>query len=114
MAQETVHVDESTAVPKVDIAIINDNSVAVSIFRLDPKTFEEESVAELGAGEKRSESMCVTDCLVAKIDGKVVAEFGCSEELREWRLRKDDRENGHHCTFVVREPPRREGKYFSH
>jgi M6 family metalloprotease-like protein len=101
MVEGTVHVDESAAVPKVDIAIINDNSVAVSIFRLDPKTFEEESVAELSSGEEKSVPMWVTDCLVAKIDGKVVAEFGCSEELREWRLPSGDSEHGHHCRFVV-------------
>ena len=44
MAQETVHVDESGAVPKINISIINEKSVAVSIFRLDPNTFEVELV----------------------------------------------------------------------
>ena len=39
MAQGTVHVDESGAVPKIDISIINEKSVAVSIFRLEPKYF---------------------------------------------------------------------------
>ena len=54
MAQGTVHVDESGAVPKIDSSIIKEKSVAVSIFRLNPNTFEEELVAELGSGEEKN------------------------------------------------------------
>ena len=50
MAQGTVHVDESGAAPNIDISIINEKSVAVSIFRLEPNTFEEERVPEVGSG----------------------------------------------------------------
>lgn len=101
MAQGTVHIDETGTVSKIDISIINDKSVAVSIFRLDPNTFEEELVAELGSGEEKNLPLWVTDFLVAKIGGEVVAEFGVSEELCEWRLPSGDPENGRHCRFVV-------------
>ena len=101
MAQGTVHVDESGAVPKIDISIINEKSVAVSIFRLEPNTFEEELVVELGAGEENNIPLWVTDCLVAKVGGEVVGEFGVSEELREWRLPGGEPENGFHCRFLV-------------
>ena len=57
MAQGTVHVDENGEVPKIDISIINEKSVAVSIFRLDPNTFEEELVVELGAGEENKHTI---------------------------------------------------------
>ena len=101
MAQGTVHVDESGAVPKIDISIINEKSVAVSIFRLEPNTFEEEPVVELGSGETKTVTLWVTDCLVAKVGAEVVGEFGVSEELREWRLPSGEPENGHHCRFLV-------------
>ncbi len=101
MAQGTVHVDESGAVPKIDISIINEKSVAVSIFRLEPNTFEEEPVVELGSGEEINIPVWVTDCLVAKVGGEVVGEFGVCEDLREWRVPGDDPENGHHCRFLV-------------
>ena len=101
MAQGTVHVDESGAVPKIDISIINEKSVAVSIFRLEPNTFEEELVVELGAGEENNIPLWVTDCLVAKVGAEVVGEFGVSEELREWRLPNGEPENGHHCGFLL-------------
>ena len=99
MAQGTVHVDESGAVPKIDSSIINEKSVAVSIFRLEPNTFEEESLRI--AGEENNIPLWVTDCLVAKVGGEMVGEFGVSEELREWRLPGGDLENGHHCRFLV-------------
>ena len=101
MAQGTVHVDENERRSEIDISIINEKSVAVSIFRLDPNTFEEELVAELGAGEEKSISMWVMDCLVAKIDAKVFAEFGFPRSCVEWRLPSGDPENGFHCRFVV-------------
>ena len=66
MPQTTVHVDESGAVPKIDISIINEKSVEVSIFRLEPNTFEEELVVELGSGETKTVTLWVTDCLVAR------------------------------------------------
>ena len=60
MAQGTVHVDENGAVPKIDISIINEKSLAVSIFRLDPNTFEEEPVVELGSAETTTVTLRVT------------------------------------------------------
>jgi M6 family metalloprotease-like protein len=101
MGQETVHIDESGAVSEIDISIINEKSVAVSIFRMDPNTFEEVLVVELGSGEEINIPLWVTDCLVAKIGADVVGEFGVSEDLREWRLPSGDPENGRHCRFLV-------------
>ena len=101
MAQGTVHVDENGAVPEIDISIINEKSVAVTIFRLEPNTFEEELVAELGPGEGEKLTLWAMDCLLAKVGAEVVGEFGVCEDLLEWRLPNGDPENGFHCRFVV-------------
>ena len=101
MAQGTVHLDENGSVPKIDISIFNEKSVAVTIFRLDPNTFEE----ELGRGigfRRGSKASLVGDGLPAgKVGVEVVGEFGVCEDLLEWRLPSGDPENGFHCRFVV-------------
>ena len=112
MAQDTVHLDENGAVPKIDISVFNEKSVAVTIFRLDPNTFEEELVAELGPGEERKLVLWVTDCLLAKVGAEVVGEFGVCEDLLEWRLPSGDSENGFHCRFVVENHRDRIGEAF--
>ncbi|MBM4262415.1 MAG: hypothetical protein FJ145_13420 [Deltaproteobacteria bacterium] len=101
MAQPIGNEDGSGAVPRVDIAITNDKSVGVEIFRIDPVTFEEESRAALAPGQTKSVSVWLDDCLVAKAGDEVMGEFGVSGELSEWRLRDTDSENGPQCTVVV-------------
>ena len=101
MAQSPIHEDGSDAVPKLDIAIVNEKSVAVEICRIHPTTFENEKLLALGPGQSETVTCEVTDCLVAKVDDQVVAEFGVCDELDQWRVQGDPTAEGHHCTFAV-------------
>lgn len=101
MAQGMIHDDGSGAVPTVDISIVNENSVAVEIFRINPTTFDDERILALAPGQGEKLTCWVTDCLVAKVGNEVVSEFGVCDELHEWRLHDDQSSDGHHSTFVV-------------
>lgn len=101
MAQPTMEDDGSGAVPKVALVITNDRPAAVEIYRIDPKTFEEENLLALAPGQSESLSVWLADCLAAKVGDGVVAEFGVSEELLEWRVRGDFSRDDHQCAFVA-------------
>lgn len=101
MAQETIHDDGSGAVPTVEISIVNETSLAVEIFRVHPTTFEEESMFVLDRGEVKEPTVGLRDCLIAKVGGRVISQYGVCAELPEWRLHGDQARSGCRCPFVV-------------
>lgn len=107
MAQGMIHDDGSGAVPTVDISIVNENSVAVEIFRINPTTFDDERILALAPGQGEKLTCWVTDCLVAKVGNEVVSEFGVCDELHEWRLHDDQSSDGHLHLWSRTAAPRR-------
>lgn len=101
MAQAMIADDGSGAVPKIEVSVINEKPLAVEIFRIHPRTFEDEPLVTLDAGQTQAVTVWLGDCLCAKVSAEVVAEFGVAEELPEWRLRAEARPNGPQCSFVA-------------
>lgn len=94
--------DGSGAVPKVEVSIANERATDVEVFRVNPPNFEEERVVSVPAKQEQRVDCWISDLLIAKADGVVVTEFGVSDELRVWRMKRDDSPEGHHCSFIVR------------
>jgi M6 family metalloprotease-like protein len=94
MTQETLHADESGSSLTVEISIINETALEVEICRVHPAAFTEENLFVLAAGDSRKATVCVTDCLLARVGNEVISQIGVCAGLPEWRLHDVQRQRG--------------------
>jgi M6 family metalloprotease-like protein len=84
-----------------EIAVQNQKSRAVEIFRLHPSTFEEEPLLSVLTGGAVRHRCLDGDSLVAKIGQRVVSRFTACAPSGEWRLYEDHEEREVECSFTV-------------